>query len=113
MVNSIQNNAGTTQYLSKFRDRSNAITGSYSLRSLLLQGYAILTHFLKKDITMEGMLTIEMVAQKFNVSTRTVARMVEKGQLRALRVGRQWRFEQAWIDQWIAAHATQVKEDIG
>lgn len=49
----------------------------------------------------DRMLTAEEVARQFYVHPRTVVRMVNEGQLKALRVGRQWRFKQDWIDQWI------------
>ena len=57
------------------------------------------------------MLTLKEVARRFNVSQRTVARLAERGQLKALRVGRQWRFEPEWIEQWVAANTTRSQED--
>jgi len=62
---------------------------------------------------MNEMLTVETVAQQFNVSTRTVVRLIERRELRALRVGRQWRVRQEWIDEWVAKNTTEIKENAG
>ena len=62
---------------------------------------------------MDEMLSVEEVARRFNVSTRTVVRLVERRQLRALRVGRQWRFKPEWIDEWIEKNTQQPDEDMG
>jgi len=62
---------------------------------------------------MNEMLAVETVAQQFNVSTRTVVRLIERRELRALRVGRQWRVRQEWIDEWVAKNTTEIKENAG
>jgi excisionase family DNA binding protein len=62
---------------------------------------------------MDEMLSVEEVARRFNVSTRTVVRLVERRQLRALRVGRQWRVKPEWIDEWIEKNTQQPHEDLG
>jgi excisionase family DNA binding protein len=62
---------------------------------------------------MEKMLTVEEVARQFNVSTRTVLRLIDARQIRAVHVGRQWRFKQQWIDEWIAQNTRQTREDAG
>lgn len=62
---------------------------------------------------MEEMLTVETVAKQFNVSPRTVIRLIQAKEIRALRIGRQWRFKKEWVDEWIARNTTNLNEDCG
>lgn len=56
---------------------------------------------------METMLTVEEVAAIFNVSPRTVLRLIDAREIQALRVGRQWRFRKEWVREWIDRHTSQ------
>jgi len=49
------------------------------------------------------MLTLREVSAYLNVNPATVRRLVRTGQLRAIRVGRDMRFEVRVVDQWVAA----------
>ncbi len=62
---------------------------------------------------METMLTVDEVAAIFNVSPRTVLRLIEAGEIQALRVGRQWRFRKEWVRGWIEQHTSQSREKLG
>lgn len=46
-------------------------------------------------------ITVVDVAQHLGVAAITIYRWLEKGQIPAHRVGRQWRFNQAEIDEWV------------
>lgn len=48
------------------------------------------------------MLTIEETRQRLAVSRHTVLSLIEKGELRAIKVGQQWRIKPEWIDEYIA-----------
>jgi excisionase family DNA binding protein len=50
----------------------------------------------------ERMLTLREVSAYLNVNPATVRRLVRSGQLRAIRVGRDMRFEVRVVDQWVA-----------
>ena len=50
----------------------------------------------------ERMLTLREVSDYLNVNPATVRRLVRSGQLRAIRVGRDMRFEVRVVDQWVA-----------
>ena len=50
-------------------------------------------------------MTIEDLAEYLKVSTKTVYRMVRKGQLPCYRVGNLWRFRRTVIDQWLEERA--------
>jgi len=54
----------------------------------------------------ERMLTLREVSAYLNVNPATVRRLVSSGQLRAIRVGRDMRFEVRVVDQWVAAGGT-------
>lgn len=62
---------------------------------------------------MSEMLSVETIAKQFNVSQRTVVRLIEKREIQALRVGRQWRVRKEWLDAWIARNTSQTKEEVG
>ncbi len=59
---------------------------------------------------MTDLLTTKQVQALLRVDRTTIYRMVESGQLPAIRVGKQWRFAQAEIERWLqAARARQVQ----
>lgn len=49
----------------------------------------------------EGFLTTDEVLAYLQVNLRTVYRLIDAGQLPAVRVGRQWRFRRRDIDAWL------------
>jgi excisionase family DNA binding protein len=54
----------------------------------------------------ERMLTLREVSDYLNVNPATVRRLVRSGQIRAIRVGRDMRFEVRVVDQWVAGGGT-------
>jgi excisionase family DNA binding protein len=52
------------------------------------------------------LLTLREVANYLHVHTGTVYRLVKKGQLRGLRVGRDFRFDIRVVDDWIGKGGT-------
>lgn len=52
---------------------------------------------------MADLLTTRQVTQLLKIDRTTIYRMVESGQLPAIRVGKQWRFAQADIEQFLTA----------
>ena len=53
-------------------------------------------------------LTTEEVLDYLQVNVRTVYRMVKRGEIPAVRVGRQWRFRKRDIDAWLAKRQASV-----
>jgi excisionase family DNA binding protein len=50
----------------------------------------------------DQLLTLEQVAARFQLTTRTIRNLVSKGELRAKRVGRRvFRFKPAWIEEYL------------
>jgi excisionase family DNA binding protein len=56
------------------------------------------------------MLTLREVSDYLHVNPATVRRLVRRGQLRAIRVGRDLRFEVRVVDQWVAAGGSVARE---
>ena len=51
-------------------------------------------------------LTVQEVARYLRVHAMTVYRMIQRGDLPVVRVGRGWRFKKDQIDRWLAEHET-------
>jgi len=47
-------------------------------------------------------LTVEDVARRFGVNSTTVYRLVQQGKLPAFKIGNQWRFRTARLEEWVA-----------
>lgn len=47
-------------------------------------------------------LTVDEVAKRFGLNSTTVYRLAQQGKLPAFKVGRQWRFSHARLEEWIA-----------
>jgi excisionase family DNA binding protein len=47
------------------------------------------------------MLSLEEVAYRLGVSVQTVRRLIENGELKGVRVGRQWRVRQEDLDDYV------------
>ncbi len=62
---------------------------------------------------MEEFMSPEMLAKHFHVSIRTVIRLIERGDIRAVKVGRQWRIHRDWIQEWMSGNMNQTSQDIG
>lgn len=51
-------------------------------------------------------LTTEEVLGCLKVNPRTIYRLIKTGELPAVRIGRQWRFRQTDLDEWIDRQRT-------
>ena len=56
--------------------------------------------------TKSAFLTTEEVLDCLNVNPRTIYRLIKIGELPAIRIGRQWRFRRADLDEWIDRQQT-------
>ena len=57
------------------------------------------------DDSLPVFLTTEEVLGWLKVTPRTVYRLIRAGELPAVRVGRQWRFRRADLENWLASRA--------
>jgi excisionase family DNA binding protein len=53
-------------------------------------------------MTEKPYLSIQDVAKRFGVNPTTVYRLAKQGRLPAFKVGSQWRFSGARLEQWVA-----------
>ena len=51
-------------------------------------------------------LSVEEAAKRFGVNPTTVYRMAQQGTLPGFKVGSQWRFSGAMLDDWVANQVT-------
>ena len=56
-------------------------------------------------------LTTEDVEEILQVNPRTVYRLIKRGSIPALRVGRQWRFRRKDVEAWLAGHRGAISRD--
>jgi excisionase family DNA binding protein len=49
----------------------------------------------------EQMMTVEQLAELLQVSPRTIYRLLRGGDLPALRIGHNWRFDRRDISRWL------------
>lgn len=51
------------------------------------------------------MLTIHDVAERLNVDERTIRELIRKNELRAIKVGKEWRISEQDLDGYVDGHA--------
>lgn len=54
---------------------------------------------------MDSLLTIREVAEKLRLSAQTIYKMLKSGDLKGVRVGKQWRFMENDIDEWLRSRS--------
>jgi PTS system nitrogen regulatory IIA component len=63
---------------------------------------------------MPDLLTAKQIAEYLQLSQRSIYRLLERGELPATKIGGQWRFRKAAIDEWIDLHMGQLApEELG
>ena len=50
---------------------------------------------------MDEFVTVEELAEALKVHVRTIQRLVERKELPAIKIGRQWRFRREWVSEWL------------
>ena len=55
----------------------------------------------RENVMENKLLTVEDLADYLQLSTKTIYRMLRRGQLPCYRVGNQWRFRKEVIDTWL------------
>jgi excisionase family DNA binding protein len=58
-------------------------------------------------MAIENMLTVKEVAAMLRVSSQTLYKMLEQGEIPAVKVGSQWRFDREKLKTWIEHRGTQ------
>ena len=57
-------------------------------------------------------MTLEEVANYLLVTKKTIYRLLERHRIPAVRVGHQWRFDEASIDDWLRQNSTETVADV-
>lgn len=57
------------------------------------------------------LLDIKQVSDMLHLSERTVFRLIERKELKGFKAGREWRFEQKDIDEYIERQRKKLDED--
>ncbi|MFP4381092.1 MAG: helix-turn-helix domain-containing protein [Candidatus Sumerlaeia bacterium] len=55
-------------------------------------------------------ITVDELAKQLKVHPRTIQRIVERKELRAIRIGRQWRFRKEWVEEWLESNTVNGDE---
>jgi excisionase family DNA binding protein len=61
---------------------------------------------------MVELMTLEEMANYLRVTEKTIYRMVKRGNIPAIRVGRSWRFEKSSIEEWLKKKTIGAKAKI-
>jgi excisionase family DNA binding protein len=61
---------------------------------------------------MAELMTVEEVADYLRVTETTIYRLLKRGSISATKVGRQWRFDRASIDEWLHQRPAETKANI-
>lgn len=56
----------------------------------------------------DRLLTLDEVAWYLRLSHMTIYRMIQRGEIRATKIGNQWRFSKDAIDKWLAQNISEV-----
>lgn len=61
---------------------------------------------------MAELMTVEEVADYLRVTEKTIYRLLKQGRISATKVGHQWRFDKASIDEWLRQKPAETKANI-
>ena len=76
---------------------------------LVTSGYP-LTKSARGD-EMPDLLTAKQLAEYLQLSSRSIYRLLERGQIPATKIGGQWRFRKSAIDEWIDVHMGRLEPE--
>ena len=62
-------------------------------------------------IEKDEFITVEELAERLKVSPRTIQRIIDRKQIPAIRIGRQWRFRREWVDVWLKSNTVNIAKD--
>jgi len=61
---------------------------------------------------MPDLLTAKQLAEYLQLSSRSIYRLLERGEVPATKIGGQWRFRKSDVDQWIDLNASRLPEEL-
>lgn len=77
----------------------------------------MLTHSQERQAGLKGdkmarLMTVEEVARYLRVTERTIYRLIKGHKIPAIKVGHQWRFEKASIDEWLRQNVIEKHVEV-
>lgn len=57
---------------------------------------------------LENLLTLKEVAKLLRLSPQTLYKMLEQGEIPAVKIGSQWRFDREQLKSWLENHGADV-----
>jgi excisionase family DNA binding protein len=60
---------------------------------------------------MNDLLTVKEVAKLLRLSAQTLYKMLEQGEIPAMRIGKQWRFEASVVKNWLESQGSASATD--
>ena len=57
----------------------------------------------------ERWLSVDEISQYIGVGKDTIYKLIETDGLPAYRIGKQWKFKKAAVDEWVVSHGDQCK----
>jgi len=54
---------------------------------------------------------VEELAETLKVHPRTIQRIIQRKEMPAIRIGRQWRFRREWVEEWLQSNTVEKKAD--
>ena len=67
---------------------------------------------MREEGDMTQIMTAQEMADYLRVTMKTVYRLLERGKIPAIKVGRQWRFDRTAIDEWLRENSVGGKANI-
>ena len=56
-------------------------------------------------------ITVEELANALKVNPRTIQRFIQRKEIPAIRIGRQWRFKKEWVDEWLKKNTVNQEDE--
>ena len=57
---------------------------------------------------LENLLTLKEVAKLLRLSPQTLYKMLEQGEIPAVKIGSQWRFDREQLRSWLESHGADT-----
>ncbi len=57
---------------------------------------------------LENLLTLKEVAKLLRLSPQTLYKMLEQGEIPAVKIGSQWRFDREQLRSWLESHGADA-----
>lgn len=60
---------------------------------------------------LENLMTLKEVAKLLRLSPQTLYKMLEQGEIPAVKIGSQWRFDREQLKSWLSNHSSEPQPE--